>query len=184
MLRRLFSFAALAIGVAILAARIHQINKPEPSLLAARTLHLLYLDSLRTELLTFAEQYGRPLFVTDTTPLINGHGRIQASRLREALFDPRIEYHYGDYGFTLDWASDPKPRMRHGVWMPFGSPRSKTIPGQTPWPPSAVQYAELRRLAITPQWPEPPQRRANRARRSPVPPRDGSAWLLSLATSH
>ena len=174
MLRRLLSILALALGVAVLVARIQKINELPRVELAPRTMHLLYLDSLRTELLSFAEQYGRPIFYTDTTPLVNGSGRIQVARLRQALFDSRIQYSYGDKGFNLDWATDPKPRIpkRYASFNDFY--RALEVAGHRPvasaWPETAAEYARLRRDFITPRWPEMPQRRVNRPRSSPVPP--------------
>src|SRR5690349_13887827 len=120
--RRILSVVALVIAVAVLAGRVHEINRPPaPVQLAPRTVHLLYIDSLRRELLTFAEQYGRPVFRYDTTSPVTGHGRIQLARLREALFDPRIEYFFGDEGFNIDWRADPKPRSHSKGFMAFGA---------------------------------------------------------------
>src|SRR3954466_8446739 len=128
MLRRILSIVALALSVAILVRRIQRINEPVRVELAARTRHLLYLDSLRTELLTFSEQYGRPVFQYDTTSPVTGHGRIQLARLRQALFDPRIEYAFSDEGFAMDWRSDPKPRIRHMGFAHFGSAAAELPP--------------------------------------------------------
>jgi hypothetical protein len=179
--------ATLALATLVLTIRVREINEPRAIDLAPRTLHLLYLDSLRQELLTFAEQYGRPVFQYDTTSPVTGHGRIQLARLRHALFDPRIEYVFGDEGFALEWRSDPKPRPRFTGFVSFGQPSQfhSTAPVAGAWPQSAVEYARIRRLVITPQWPDRPAFRANRRRRSPVPPHgDGSASLLTPATGH
>lgn len=183
-MRRLLSVVALVVACAALMLRVQQINRVEPVQLSARAYHVLYLDSLRHELLTFAEQYGRPVFQYDTTMVVTGHGRIQLGRLREALFDPRIEYRYGDDGFSLDWRSDPKPRVLHPqVWHAFGrrpSSRSSFIQGWSPWPPSTVEYARLRRVAITPQWPDPPQR-PQRPRTSPTPNHNDAFFSLTVS---
>jgi hypothetical protein len=89
-MRRLLSVVALVLATTILAVRIRAINTPPEIVgVAPRTAHLLYLDSLRTALLAFAEQYGRPVFEYDTTPPVTGHGRIQLARLHEALFAHR-----------------------------------------------------------------------------------------------
>ena len=165
--------ATLALAVFVLAIRVHEVNRPRRVHLAPRTLHLLYLDSLRQELLTFSEQYGRPVFQYDTTSPVTGHGRIQLARLRHALFDPRVEYRFSDEGFYIDWRTDPKPRPQNQGFVAFGSPGAgfhTQGPIANSWPETAAEYARIRRLLITPQWPEPPQRRPNRARRSPVPP--------------
>jgi hypothetical protein len=178
--------ATLAVAAFVLAVRVHEVNQPAGVQLAPRTLHLLYLDSLRRELLTFAEQYGRPVFQYDTTSPVTGHGRIQLARLRHALFDPRIEYRFGDEGFSIDWATDPKPRPRNKGFAAFGSPGNgfhSFGPIANSWPESAADYARIRRLLITPQWPEPPQRRINRPRSQHVPPHGDAVWL-ALATSH
>ena len=169
-MRRLLSVFALLLATAVLGIRIHNINTP-PELVgvAPRTLHVLYLDSLRTALLTFAEQYGRPVFQYDTTSPVTGHGRIQLARLHQALFDERVVYSFGDQGFSLDWKGDPKPRPHGGAFRPFGS---GAVAFPNAWPPSAAEYARVRRIFVTPQWPEPPQRRVNRMRNSPVPPHD------------
>jgi hypothetical protein len=187
MSRRLISSIVLVVAIATLAFRVHEINRvPELVGPAPRTVHLLYLDSLRAELLTFAEQYGRPVFEHDTTSPVTGHGRIQLARLREALFDSRVAYSFGDEGFSLDWRSDPRPRPRSKGFSAFGTRGAVTFAHS--WPPTAAEYARLRRLFVTPQWPDPPQRRVNRPRRSPVPPQgDGTlhATLHSpLSTLH
>jgi hypothetical protein len=174
--------AALALAAFVLANRIHEVNERRAVELAPRTLHLLSLDSLRQELLTFAEQYGRPVFQYDTTSPVTGHGRIQLARLRHALFDPRVEYVFGDEGFALEWRSDPRPRPRFSGFVAFGQPSEfhSTAPIAGAWPQSAAEYARIRRMVITPQWPEPPAFRANRRRQSPVPPHgDGSAAILA-----
>jgi hypothetical protein len=184
--RRLLSVVALVAACAALMLRVQRINRMEPVELSARSYHVLYLDSLRHELLTFAEQYGRPVFQYDTTMVVTGHGRIQLGRLREALFDPRIEYRYGDDGFSLDWRSDPKPRRPGaGAWHAFGArpaARSAFIQGWTPWPPSTIEYARLRRIAITPQWPEPPQR-PSRRRPHPTPNHHDAFSSLTVSLS-
>jgi hypothetical protein len=169
-MRRPLSILALALAIAILGFRIRTINTP-PELVgvAPRTVHVLYLDSLCNALLTFAEQYGRPVFQYDTTSPVTGHGRIQLARLHQALFDDRVDYSFGDQGFSLDWKGDPKPRPHGGAFRQFGS---GVVIFPNAWPPSAAEYARLRRIFVTPQWPEPPQRRANRVRNSPVPPHD------------
>jgi hypothetical protein len=182
--RRLSSFAALVLATLVLAFRVYEINKPAPRVvLAPRTEHLLYLDSLRRELVAFAEQYGRPVFLTDTTPPVNGHGRIQLARLRQALFDPRVLYGYTDKGFAMDWRGDPKPRvprvervMTFAEFSRFLQAHSRTPIGGE-WPMSAAEYARLRRLWITPQWPDPPARRANRRPAAGVPPH-GDAYSI------
>lgn len=184
-LRTPIALAALALAVFVLSLRVHEVNRPRGPQFASRTVHLLYLDSLRQELLTFSEQYGRPLFYTDTTILVSGHGRVQAARLREALFDPRVEYYYGDYGFTLDWAGDPKPRRAAGAWVAFHTGAlPHAAPGQTPWPESAIEYAVLRRIAITPQWPEPPQRSTRRPANPTPPHHDAFSSLAVLLATH
>ena len=184
--RRFLSIVALLVATAVLGLRIRAINRlPELAGPAPRTLHLLYLDSLRTELLTFAEQYGRPVFQYDTTGPVTGHGRVQLARLRQALFDPRVVYYFGDEGFTLDWRGDPRPQTHFKGFRSFGAGSAPVF--ATSWPATAAEYARLRRLFITPQWPEPPQRRVNRARNSPVPPHGDalvSLALLALSTSH
>jgi hypothetical protein len=189
-LRRILSVVALALSVAILIGRIEKINEPARVELAARTRHLLYLDSLRTELLTFAEQYGRPVFQYDTTAPVTGHGRIQLARLRQALFDQRIEYGFNDRGFYLEWRGDPRPRQRHGFssFAPIGSVARYEPPPEpisSAWPQTAAEYARIRREFVTPRWPEIPQRRINRPRRSPVPPHgDALSAVLAIAAGH
>jgi hypothetical protein len=179
--RRILSVASLLLATLVFVLRVREINKPAPPVrLAPRTLHLLYLDSLRQELLTFAEQYGRPVFQYDTTSPVTGHGRIQLARLRRALFDPRVEYAFSDEGFAIEWRTDPKPHLPSS-FVHFGAPGSnlfrKSIANA--WPESAAEYARIRRLIITPQWPEPPQRRTNRPPARTVPPH-GDVF----ATSH
>ena len=188
-MRTRLSIAALAAAIVILGIRIREINAPPaPVQLAPRTVHLLYLDSLRHELLAFAEQYGRPVFVTDTIAPVTGHGRVQLARLRQALFDPRVEYNYGDKGFYIEWRTDPKPRWTAPrSFRAFGSDSYEPpkLPVSAAWPQTAAEYARLRRDFITPRWPEIPQRRANRTRRSPVPPHgDAYASMLALAATH
>jgi hypothetical protein len=179
-MRRPLSVLALVFATGILGLRIRAINTP-PELvgIAPRTAHVLYLDSLRTALLTFAEQYGRPVFQYDTTSPVTGHGRIQLYRLHQALFDPRVVYAFGDQGFSLDWRGDPKPRQHSAAFRRFGAGEPVIFPN--PWPPSAAEYARLRRLFITPEWPDPPQRRVNRARNSPVPPH-GESFISLIAS--
>jgi hypothetical protein len=183
MTRRLVSIATLVIATLVLVLRVRDINTVEPVVLAPRTMHLLYLDSLRRELLTFAEQYGRPVFQYDTTSPVTGHGRIQLWRLRHALFDPRIEYVFGDEGFAIDWRGDPKPRTTRSFTI-FGAshvPLHSAIGDR--WPQEAAEYARLRRLFITPQWPEPPvRRRSNRSPATGVPPHADAYSILALAT--
>lgn len=184
MTRRLLSIGTLILAMLVLGLRIREINKPAPPVtLAPRSVHLLYLDSLRHELLTFAEQYGRPVFRYDTTSPVTGHGRVQLARLRNALFDPRIEYGFGDDGFVLDWRSDPKPRSPN-AFVQFGAPRPPTarhIGGvANAWPESAAEYARIRRLFVTPRWPEPPVRRTNRSRPAGVPPQADAYSILAL----
>jgi hypothetical protein len=179
--RNIAGFAALAAALLVLGLRVRRINQVEPVQLAARAYHVLYLDSLRQELLGFAEQYGRPVFHYDSTPPVTLHGRIQLARLREALFDPRIEYTYGDEGFTLDWRSDPKPPRARGVWVSFGTPTAGWW--ATAWPSSTVEYAKLRRIAITPQWPEPPRRARPRSQPRATPHNDLTYLLAALATT-
>jgi len=184
MTRRILSLIALIAATLVFGLRVREINEPRPPIaLAPRSLHLLYLDSLRHELLAFAEQYGRPVFRYDTTSPVTGHGRVQLARLRNALFDPRVEYGFGDDGFVLDWRSDPKPRVTHG-FMQFGAPRPPTerhVGGvANAWPESAAAYARVRRLFWTPQWPDPPARRANRRQPPGVPPHADAYSILAL----
>ena len=184
--RTSLALAALVLATFVLAIRIHEVNEPRELRLAPRTLHLLYLDSLRQELLTFAEQYGRPVFQFDTTSPVTGHGRVQLARLRHALFDPRVEYRFDDEGFYIEWRADPRPRLRSNGFVAFGSPSRGVgfhfAPIADSWPQSAAEYARIRRLIITPQWPDRVQRRANPPRRSPVPPHgEAHASLLALA---
>ena len=187
MSRRVLSTLALALATLVFAYRVREINRlPSIAQLAPRSEHLLYLDSLRTELITFAEQYGKPVFITDTVSPVNGHGRIQMARLREALFDSRIEYGYNDQGFGLDWRSDPRPKPRFNGPVTFEEfdrvmSLANRLTVASAWPQSAAEYAKLRRLFITPQWPQMPQRRANRMRNSPVPPH-GEA--LAIGNNH
>jgi hypothetical protein len=180
--RRVLAVVALIFATIVLVIRVREINKPAPPItLAARSVHLIYLDSLRNELLTFAEQYGRPVFRYDTTSPVTGHGRVQLARLRQALFDPRVEYGFGDDGFVLDWRSDPKPRLSHG-FMRFGAARPPTMRRMgvaNAWPESAAEYARIRRLFVTPQWPEPPARRTNRHVPSGVPPHADAYSILA-----
>jgi len=182
-MRRLLSLAALLLATLVLGLRVREINKPAPVVvLAPRAVHLLYLDSLRRELLTFAEQYGRPVFQYDTTSPVTGHGRIQLARLRHALFDPQIEYVFSDEGFVMDWRSDPKPRVRHRGFAHFGSP-PRGLPRDAignEWPKPAAEYARIRREFITPQWPDPPVRRANRRPATGVPPHADAYSILAL----
>ena len=182
--RRLVSILTLILATLVLALRVREINRPAPSVsLAPRTLHLLYLDSLRQELVSFAEQYGRPVFRYDTTSPVTGHGRVQLARLRNALFDPRVEYGFGDDGFVLDWRSDPKPRISHG-FAAFGAPRPPTTARPlgiaNAWPESAAEYARIRRIFVTPQWPEPPMRRTNRRPAPGVPPHADAYATIAL----
>lgn len=184
MTRRILSVIALIAAMLVFGLRVREINKPAPPVtLAPRAVHLLYLDSLRHELLTFAEQYGRPVFRYDTTSPVTGHGRVQLARLRNALFDPRVEYGFGDDGFVLDWRGDPKPRFAGGL-MEFGAPRppmARRIGGvANAWPESAAEYARVRRLFVTPQWPEAPVRRTNRRLPSGVPPHADALSILAL----
>lgn len=183
-MRRLFSIAAFVLATLVLAHRVREINTPVPPVvLAPRTVHLLYLDSLRRELLSFAEQYGRPVFWTDSTPPVNGHGRIRLARLRQALFDPRIEYGYTDRGFAIDWRTDPKPRFPPSTFVHLGDAEPPMLrnPVGDAWPESAASYARLRRLWITPQWPDPPARqRTNRGPVGGVPPHADAYSLVAL----
>jgi hypothetical protein len=194
MTRRILSLASLALAILVLVLRVREINRPAPPVtLAPRTLHVLYLDSLRQELLAFAEQYGRPVFQYDTTSPVTGHGRIQLARLRNALFDPKVEYIFGDEGFIIDWRGDPKPRARSfisvggppppafvpiGQAAPFGSRYSHGIANA--WPGPAAEYARLRRIFVTPRWPEPPVPRANRHVPTGVPPHADASSILAL----
>jgi hypothetical protein len=180
--RRLLSFAALVLATLVLAFRVYEINQPAPPLvLAPRTVHVIYLDSLRHELLTFAEQYGRPVYQYDTTLIVTGSGRIQLTRLRQALFDSRVEYAFTDEGFAIDWRSDPKPRSAH-TFAAFGAPH--VLPHNaiaSAWPDPAAEYARVRREFITPKWPEPaPLRRANRRAPNGVPPHGDAYSIIAL----
>ena len=177
--RRILSVVMLVGAMLVLAHRVREINKPPTVIgVAPRTAHLLYLDSLRRELLTFAEQYGRPVFRYDTTSPVTGHGRIQLARLREALFDPKVYYYFGDEGFTLDWVSDPGPRRLYKGFASFGSVTRRVY--QNAWPERAAEYARIRRLLVTPQWPEPPARRTNRREPMGVPPHADAYATLAL----
>jgi len=181
-MRKLVSVVALFAAVAILAVRVRALNTPAPTVvLASRTMHLLYLDSLRRELLTFAEQYGRPVFQYDTTSPVTGHGRIQLARLRNALFDPRIEYAFNDEGFAIDWRGDPKPRIQKG-FMSFGTRHiAEHAAVGDAWPEPAAEYARIRREYVTPQWPEPPAgRRANQRPAPGVPPHADAYSFVAL----
>jgi len=185
-MRRQLSLIALALATLVLGLRIREINKPRKVELAPRTVHLLYLDSLRTALLTYAEQYGKPVFVTDTVSPVNGYGRIQMRRLRDALFAPQIEYSYGDKGFSIEWRGDwtPRtPRFDRAVTLQEFDRILRVLnrrPISNSWPESAAEYARLRREFITPRWPEPPARRSRGERNFPTPPRD--AFALQAAT--
>src|SRR5689334_12163126 len=185
MSRRILSVVALISAVVVLGLRIREINKPALVVMPApRTLHLLYVDSLRQELLAFAEQYGRPVFQYDTTAPVTGHGRIQLARLRQALFDPRVEYTFGDDGFAIDWRSDPKPHIQKG-FMVFGAAHHAQYSSVgNPWPEQAAEYARVRRIFITPQWPEPPVRRRANPRPAPgVPPHADAYSIVTTGTA-
>jgi hypothetical protein len=184
-MRRILSITALLLATLVLTLRIREINQsPEIPQLAPRSLHLLYLDSLRTALLEFAEQYGRPVFRYDTTSPVTGHGRIQLARLRIALFDPRIEYDFSDQGFAIEWRGDPKPRYPRPSFVPIGAPPPPSFGHRTAsianaWPEPAAEYARLRREYITPRWPELPARAS--PSRNFSPPHDGFALQATIA---
>src|SRR4051812_16431064 len=138
-MRTRLSITVLAVAIVVFALRVRDINQPRRVELAPRTLHLLYLDSLRNELLTFAEQYGRPVFQYDTVSPVTGQGRIQLTRLHQALFDPRVEYVFGDDGFYLDWRTDPKPRRHFNHFRRIGEPGDEPrVPIRNAWPESAA----------------------------------------------
>jgi hypothetical protein len=185
-MRRILSITALLLATLVLTLRIREINQsPEIPQLAPRSLHLLYLDSLRTALLEFAEQYGRPVFRYDTTSPVTGHGRIQLARLRIALFDPRIEYDFSDQGFAIEWRGDPKPRYPRSSFVPIGAPPPPSFGHRTAsianaWPEPAAEYARLRREFITPRWPEPPAGRSRREHDFMTPPRDAFALQAAI----
>lgn len=179
MLRKLLSFVALCLATLVFFLRVREVNEPPAIVgLAPRSIHLLYLDSLRAQLLTFAEQYGKPVFMTDTIAPATGHGRIQFARLREALLsDPDIVYGYTDNGFSMEWRGDARIRMPRFDHPPTFEEYSRALHALNrpaiggAWPQHAAQYARLRREWITPQWPDPPvRRRPNQRPATGVPP--------------
>jgi hypothetical protein len=105
--------------------------------------------------------------------------------LRHALFDPQIEYIFGDEGFAIDWRGDPKPRTPKG-FMTFGTPHlALESPVSNRWPEQAAEYARIRRLWVTPQWPDPPlRRRANRHSPDGVPPHADAYSTIATGQTH
>ena len=132
-LRRIISVFCLIAAVSVLAVRVRHLRSLNQVELAPRAEKLAVLDHYSKRVLSYAEQYGRPVFAWTGVRHSSAAESTLYENLRLDLRDERIRYWYGDERFTIAWWDPRQGRSGRDV-----------IAVSYPWPREAAFYAHVR----------------------------------------
>ena len=132
--RKVVGVVALLVACAVLALRIHDLQSRNRVEFSERTAKFAIVKNLSDRLLTYSEQYGRPVFMWTGVHHASAAESTLYENLRLALLDERVRYWYSDRGYSIAWW-DPKQARR---------PDASQIVIQNEWPVDAAYYARWR----------------------------------------
>ena len=132
--RRIVDVAALIVACAVLTLRVQSIQKRNRVEFTERTAQFAVVKAYSDRILTYSEQYGRPIFVWTGVRHQSAAESTLYETLRLDLRDPRIRYWYGDEAYYIAWYDVKQTRK---------ADRSQIVISN-PWPVDAAFYARYR----------------------------------------
>ncbi len=139
-LRRIAGIAGLLVASAMLWWRIADLRASRTLALSTRAERIMVVKRLHDRVLSYSEQYGRPIFVWTGVRHSSAAESTLYQRLRRDLVDSSVRYWYDDKSFRVAWYYDrPSPR-----------PEDAQIVLSNEWPESASRYAHARWVVFHP----------------------------------
>ncbi|HET9425272.1 MAG TPA: hypothetical protein VFO55_07875 [Gemmatimonadaceae bacterium] len=152
--RTIAGVAALVVASTILAVRIQHLRARNTVEWSERTAQFAVVKRYSDRVLSYAEQYGRPVFAWTGVRHSSAAESTLYENLRLDLRDPRIRYWYGEDAYVVAWYDPEAGRTGPGV-----------VAVTNPWPPEARFYAHVRWVV---NHPVPPGIRERLARPQPA----------------
>lgn len=132
--RRVLDVAALVVACTVLTLRIQSLQHRNRVEFSERTAQFAVVKSYSDRILTYAEQYGRPIFVWTGVRHASAAESTLYENLRLELRDARVRYWYDDSKYFVAWYDEKQTRR----------PDESQIVITNPWPPDAAFYARYR----------------------------------------
>lgn len=132
--RRIVDVAALIVASTALTLRIQSLQARNRVELSERAQRFAVVKKYSDRVLTYAEQYGRPIFAWTGVHHSSAAESTLYENLRLDLRDRRIRYWYDDRGYYIAWY-DPRQSR---------SPDRSQVVVSNKWPDDAAFYARYR----------------------------------------
>lgn len=133
-LRRMAGLAAFILATAVLAWRIDYLRSLVIVELSPRAEAITIVKRLHDRVLSYSEQYGRPVFAWTGVRHSSAAESTLYQNLRLDLRDERVRYSYGEEIFSITWIGEEGRMVRD----------SAPIVLSNQWPPDARFYAHVR----------------------------------------
>jgi hypothetical protein len=132
--RRLADCAGLVFALLILGFRIQSLQSRNRVEFSERTARFAVVKRLSDRVLSYSEQYGRPIFMWTGVNHASAAESTLYENLRLDLRDQRVRYWYSDRSYSIAWW-DPLQARR---------PDRSQIVISNAWPVDAAYYARWR----------------------------------------
>jgi hypothetical protein len=111
-LRRIGGIAALLVASAFLTWRIHDLREARTLELSPRAARIMTVKRLHDRVLSYSEQYGRPIFVWTGVRHSSAAESTLYERLRRDLVDSSVRYWYDDATFQIACTTNGRHHAR------------------------------------------------------------------------